>query len=83
MCVRSAHTSVDGGRGKVMGLVIASKTSWTIPDSEYGPQNCSNPRVTTLSVQPNEHQGVDELVYFIVNKYKNYQIKFPKQNQKI
>ena len=26
MCVRSAHTSVDGGRGKVMGLVIASKT---------------------------------------------------------
>ena len=26
MCVRSAKTSVDGGTGKVVGLVIASKT---------------------------------------------------------
>ena len=37
-----------------------------------------------MSVQPNEHQGIDELVNFIANKWhENYQIKFPKQNQSL
>ena len=47
-----------------------------------GHKTAATSELLTLSVQPNEHQGVDELVYFIVNKYKNYQIKFPKQSKK-
>ena len=47
-----------------------------------GHKTAATSELLTLSVQPNEHQGVDELVYFIVNEYKNYPIKFPKQKQK-
>jgi len=49
-----------------------------------GHKSAATSELLTISVQPNEHQGIDELVSFIANKWhEDYQIKFPKQNQSL
>ena len=77
--VKSAKASVDGGTGKVPGVLIASKTELDETRRRVSPkmghETANNLGMTYFECSAKEHQGVDEPFYFLANEWHKQNTK--------